>query len=187
MSIETASSSISLWPLAVLVFLIVLVAIWQRTRNWTYCGICAGFGIYCLVAIHLLFFPIRIVEGMTLADSLRFGGINLIPLWFNFSELPQIVLLQILQNMLLTVPFGFGISLVLRRQPKHILGLALALGLSIELIQAGIGVLLGYFYRIVDVNDVLLNALGVLIGYGAWQVLKRIAQRTSQKYSLSST
>lgn len=59
---------------------------------------------------------------------------------------------------------------MLRRQAVSIVWIALAVGLSIELIQAGIGVLLGYFYRIVDVNDVLLNALGVLVGYGAFQV-----------------
>ena len=37
-------------------------------------------------------------------------------------------------------------------------------------LERTIGLLLGYPYRIIDINDAPLNALGVLIGYGLFRL-----------------
>ncbi len=44
---------------------------------------------------------------------------------------------------------------------------ALAVSLSIELAQLGVSLRVGFAYRVADVDDVILNSLGVLAGYTA--------------------
>ena len=53
-------------------------------------------------------------------------------------------------------------------------GLPFAVGFGIELSQLFINWILGYSYRVVDVTDALLNAVGVLIGYGFFRLFSRV-------------
>lgn len=48
--------------------------------------------------------------------------------------------------------------------------MAVAVGVGIETTQLILSVVLGGVYRSVDINDVLMNAIGVLIGYGFFRV-----------------
>jgi glycopeptide antibiotics resistance protein len=65
-------------------------------------------------------------------------------------------------NVAPLVPMGFLLPFVYRHMTwKESLVLALAVGVAIEVTQALLSV--GIF----DVDDVMLNALGVMIGYGA--------------------
>ena len=63
----------------------------------------------------------------------------------------------------------------LRRLPAATLVLA-ACSAAIELAQlvAGLAVA-GYLYRVVDVDDVILNVAGGLIGFGLWKAWERLA------------
>jgi len=79
------------------------------------------------------------------------------------------------------VPLGFGLNFISRVRTRDILWLSITIGLGIEAIQFVVSLVLGYPYRVVDINDALLNAIGVLIGYGffrafAWLYLT-ITQR----------
>jgi len=76
-----------------------------------------------------------------------------------------IVGLNIGGNILLLVPFGFLLPLIFSTSNwKKILFIAPLSGLSIELLQAYLHV--GIF----DIDDVILNGLGVVLGY--WVYLK---------------
>ncbi len=68
-------------------------------------------------------------------------------------------------NILLTIPFGFGIRFVLPVRTRQIRWIAPAVGLAAEGTQLVISLLIGYVYRQIDTKDVLMNALGVVIGY----------------------
>jgi glycopeptide antibiotics resistance protein len=50
----------------------------------------------------------------------------------------------------------------------------LAFGLIIEAVQLIIGLLLGYPYRVTDINDVIANALGVWLGFALFGLSTRI-------------
>jgi glycopeptide antibiotics resistance protein len=93
--------------------------------------------------------------------------VNLVP--FNYGHLfdlhLNVIFLEIFGNILLTVPFGFGIPFLARFKPKNFPWLAIGSGLAIETAQLGFCLLLGANYRTVDINDVLLNATGALLGY----------------------
>lgn len=173
MRIGVGDFEASLWPTASFVLIVCLVFLWCRKHSRFYLFCFLIFGIYLLFALDKVFFPIRVnsdyIEVISPAQFMR--SINLIPFNFNLNELANIVILQIFQNILLTVPFGFGVNFIVPVKAKHMLWLALAVGVGSETGQLIIGLLLRYPYRIIDVNDAMLNALGVLIGYGIFKAV----------------
>ena len=53
--------------------------------------------------------------------------------------------------------------------PRRMLWLALGVGLSTEAAQLAVSLLIGAGYHSIDINDTLLNAVGVMVGYGLYQ------------------
>jgi glycopeptide antibiotics resistance protein len=74
--------------------------------------------------------------------------------------------INLIGNLILLVPIGFLAPFVYRRMTgKTALMLGVAAGLAIEVLQTILHV--GIF----DIDDVILNALGVVVGYGVFVVL----------------
>jgi glycopeptide antibiotics resistance protein len=75
-----------------------------------------------------------------------------------------------LGNIAAFVPLGLLLPLAFKlRWPIVTVGLvALALSVGIELGQATISEWLGYAYRSTDIDDVILNVLGALVGATAF-------------------
>jgi len=170
--------------LAGLVFL-ALMSFRVRRRALVYRAGLALFCFYMMAVINVLFFPILVPENWL--DNLRWDeiafslantrGVNLIPFNYGrmFSDLsaglirPNIVIREIGGNILLTIPFGLGTAFLTRISGWRMIGLALGVGLALEGIQL-VFMLIGVGYpHSVDVNDILLNGLGVMIGYGLYQ------------------
>jgi glycopeptide antibiotics resistance protein len=78
---------------------------------------------------------------------------------------------QIVGNLLLFLPLGiYGPILTPRlRSLPAILLIGAGLSALIELGQLVVATLYGFPVRVADVDDVLLNALGVLVGYLLWR------------------
>ena len=94
-------------------------------------------------------------------------SINLIPFDSRFCD-PRILPLcirNLYENILLTIPFGFGINFIARIKSKNIFWLAIAVGFTFEFIQLIISLIIRNSFRVVDINDAMLNATGVLLGY----------------------
>jgi glycopeptide antibiotics resistance protein len=75
-------------------------------------------------------------------------------------------------NVLVLVPFGLLLpfaSLGLGRFRRMLLA-GLAFSVAIELAQLAISVGMGYTYRVSDIDDVILNLAGVLLGYAAYRL-----------------
>ncbi|MFN8372047.1 MAG: VanZ family protein [Anaerolineae bacterium] len=179
MEVVFGSSTLRLWVAAVIILGAGLALAWRRTHNFAYVLCCLVFGIYVLFALNEALFPIRIDTSYVAAPEQFLWSMNVIPFRFNFSELANIVVLQIFQNILLTMPFGFGISFIVPIKQRQVFMIAPVIGLGIEAVQLSISLLLRYPYRIIDINDALLNALGVVVGYGlfrafAWLLLKSV-------------
>ena len=146
------------------------------------------FSVYILKALDLAFFPLQL--NGTYVDAMRSvpirSFINLIPFYFGQQHIfDDRDLIQFAQNILLTIPFGFGILFVSHLRPKDFLWLPFTVGFGIEAAQLIISLILRYPYRVIDINDTLLNAAGVLVGYAlfrifAW-VFVRITRRLKHK------
>jgi glycopeptide antibiotics resistance protein len=136
---------------------------------------------YFLVVIGLTIFPIPYfgdLSGLKASDqiSLVFSRINWVP-FYNWSwHSGKSQLFEIVDNILLTIPYGFLINFYANLNWKRILLISLASGLAIETSQFIMSLFFGP-YRTVDINDVILNAIGSLIGSlifitGVWIVHK---------------
>ena len=134
----------------------------------------------------LLFFPIPIERDWSTAlskDQLEMilEKINLAPLYFlDFGNL-QVTLRwffrDLFLNIAMTIPLGMGIAYFIKPGLVKALLLALLSGLATEGVQLLLILISGVNYRSVDINDVIANTCGVLIGYGFYWVIKKIFQK----------
>ena len=76
--------------------------------------------------------------------------------------------------MVTLVPFGFLLPFAaphIAPWPRIAVA-ALAFPVAIELAQLAVSLLLGYSYRVTEVDDVLLNFAGVLLGFTLYVALR---------------
>lgn len=177
--------SFDFFPVPFFVGLIVLaLAVTRSRRGWLDRLGLALFGLYLMAAAAVILFPIIVPENwpaqITWENFLNdLNHVNLVPFRFGslFDANPVIVIQQLAGNILLTIPFGFFICLLYRLDRKRVLYCAFGAGLALEGMQFVLQ-LLQLSYRSVDINDVILNALGVLIGAGAYSALQWMVQQT---------
>jgi glycopeptide antibiotics resistance protein len=182
MDVHFYNNDMNLLPLAWIILAAALVIIWFRTRNLWHLFFAAIFGVYLLFAIAVTFFPMwqTTQTATSLKAMLRNRNINLVPFYYPYSVIPEFIWLRIFQNTLLTVPFGFGVSFVVRLKPRHFLWLVPAIGFGIGLTQFILMVLV-LVTRIIDIDDVILNSLGVLIGYLLFRIFAWLYLRITHR------
>lgn len=172
------------------ILVVVLGILRKRKFKPAYLFFFSIFWIYGLVLVGAILFPMPIgdIAGQGAgrqSAAYILSRVNLVP--FNYSRMIKlargfVIWREIVANILMTMPFGFGISFVARVRARQVPWLALALGFGIESVQLGACLLFGLSYRGVDISDALMNAIGVLCGYGCflmfcWVVRKSKAQR----------
>lgn len=154
----------------------------QKNHTSLYFLCITAFVFYLTGVAYLTLFPIRATwdGGWRTPAPVILSRINFIPLNFGglFELHPNIAIRELGGNILLTIPYGFGLPLLMRSKPRNFPLLALVPGLAIESGQLIISLIIGGAYRSVDINDVLLNTTGAFIGYGiycgaAWLTRKR--------------
>lgn len=179
MRVQVGEVASDLWQFSAIAlaigFAVLLVVFWWCKRSLSYLLCLTVFSFYLLLALDKIFFPLQVsgyyVDFMRQQPFLYF--VNLIPFYFGPYGTLESAFSTLMLNVLLTMPFGFGINFLARIRAKAFLWIAPAVGLSIEGMQLFIS-LLGYAYRIIDINDVLMNALGVWIGYGLFRLFARL-------------
>jgi glycopeptide antibiotics resistance protein len=180
MEVGISEFSIDLFPFLFIVLLVLLAFLKYHKHSLSYLICVFIFGTYLLYALSKVFFPIAISG--TMAQDWRahhahwshWGPyLNLRPFPFSgprYSQDASAYLHTLILNVLLTVPFGFGIHFIRRVRTRYILRLAIGVGLVIEGTQLLISLLLRYPYRVIDINDILMNMLGVLLGFGLFRL-----------------
>src|SRR5258706_4037002 len=149
-----------------IVLFIILTVLWKQKRSFAYMFFFSVFWIYLMGVFSVVVFPFPIGVGNPNFKP----SINLIPLHFGDCSFVMLCIRNIYENVLLTMPFGFGISFIARIKSQNILWLALAVGFSFEITQLVISLIFKSAFRSVDINDVILNAIGVLLGYGVFRI-----------------
>lgn len=165
----------TIMPLMALVLAGLLVHM-RRTQHRTigYLVCFSVFYVYLLFVLEYTIFPLRLFDSMYTEFMLETGvtwrrGIQLVP--FRGMSLEYLRSIQGFGNVLLAVPFGFGLPFITRTTLRSMTWMGLAFPISIETAQFLLGVAYGYSVRIVDINDVLLNFVGVLLGLGLFRAL----------------
>jgi glycopeptide antibiotics resistance protein len=131
------------------------------------------FAIYLVGVAHFVLLPLTYDP----AAAREFGPIDvgrLIELRpFFLSGASVMPASQAWLNILLTVPFGFGLPFVFNVRGRDILLVGVLFSVGIEVAQLLADALyLALPTWSVDINDVFLNSLGVVVGYAAFQLAR---------------
>lgn len=173
-------------PIPIILAALPFVLCALRRRGWKFLLTFAAFWVYLLALVDAVLFPMFPPEpgvGFTFTSRweqfshlYHYHGLNLVPFYFgNCWELPHLCRIGIIENILMTVPFGVLYPLLHPIPVRRIPLLALLVGFCTELSQLLTMLLIGSNYRSVDINDTIFNALGVIFGVG----LLRLGQRIS--------
>ena len=121
------------------------------------------FGIYILCLFQVV----------TFQDDTSWASNNFIPFKeiFRYRIASRLFFKNVLGNMIMFLPFGLFTGYYLRSDKYHLpLLLTVIASLSIELVQLSIG-------RVFDVDDIILNILGGLLGYFIYWILKKLSMK----------
>lgn len=174
MDIDFNGSSINIWPIAIVLLVSLVIFLKIKNHNSSYLFWVTLFSLYILLLIDRTLFPIRIYEEGIINSPDFISRLNLIPFYFGRSTNTGLIAFQIVGNIILTIPFGFGLSLITTVRAKSFLWIPFVVGIGIELSQLLVSFAIGRLYRVIDINDVILNALGVIIGYVLFRIVSWI-------------
>jgi glycopeptide antibiotics resistance protein len=162
---------------------VLIALLWSgRARDrWWRVVVRVALAVYLAVLLGLVFFPLpspsaQVSELYAQLAPWPTGWVNLMPfdtIWPALQlgpDWPQFWIL--LGNVAAFVPLGVFIGCVWpeRRSWRRAFLICLAATVSIELVQLGVSLLLGYPYRVADIDDVIVNVFGGLLGFAAFVV-----------------
>ena len=154
----------------------IIVWIRQKRINWKREAVLLLMYINLAVIIRFTFFPMSRVNGsvqpLVYDASTAFPfRVNLIPLvhLFNYGTRRDL-LLNVIGNVAMFIPSGIVLPIIFKKLNSFwkVIAAGAMLSLCIEIIQ------LPFSVRASDVDDLILNALGVAIGYGIYAAVKHL-------------
>ncbi|MBS3957496.1 MAG: VanZ family protein [Clostridiales bacterium] len=141
---------------------------------------------YVLFAIDMSLLPVRfdaVMREMYLSSWPYWQqSVNFVPLRTVVAQLsadaPPTAVFQLFGNLALLIPLGVLAPLVIPRlrNLRAFLAFALSVAVGIELLQLLQKVaLIGW--RSIDIDDVILNTAGALLGFGVWRLVAVVRSR----------
>lgn len=121
-----------------------------------------AFMIYIISLFHVVTF-----------QDVSWSTSNFIPFkeMFRYQLFSNLFFKNVVGNMIMFLPYGFFISYFLKiNKAKVVLVLSVIASLTIEITQLIIG-------RVFDVDDILLNVVGAIIGYFIYRIFHNIKDK----------
>lgn len=182
MTIDFDSSTVLIF--AVLYFGIVAFLRLKQKRVWVYLFFFTLFFIYLIEVLRYTQFPIYLSKYMREAI-----GQNV---WKNMNLIPLITLEYTsfktsLLNIALFIPFGFGLPFISRHRMGKIVAIGILFSVILETLQLVIALGVGFTFRVVDINDVIFNTVGVIIGYILFVIFVHMFRFTLDKWSIKQS
>ncbi|MEC3618680.1 VanZ family protein [Bacillus subtilis] len=149
-----------------------------------------------LISVTLFPIPIDAVLIKDIKDDTYIpfvSGNNFIPFYFLLDiyheGLQYYVIRSIGGNLILLLPVGLLFPLLFAKlnNVKRILLTGFFISLFIELIQLTFSVYIRTIYRSFDVDDLILNTLGTLIGYWFFYILRMLYEKLSYRIKNNSS
>ena len=145
--------------------------LWQREAQLLLVYICI------IVVARFTFFPFSMIEGRV--QPLLFDAAQIFPPRVNFIPLVNLfdyeifseALINFIGNTAMFIPLGIVWPSVFKKLNNHgkVIAAGVGFSLCIEILQ------LPFFDRVTDVDDLILNSLGFITGYGIYLLVKEIA------------
>ncbi len=158
------------------IWLIIRITIWIRQKqiDWKREAVLFLMYINLAVILRFTFFPMSKVDGriqplvFDIATAFPFR-VNLLPLVNLFDyDSKRDLLLNVIGNAAMFVPSGIVLPIVYKRLNTFwkVLLAGIGVSLCIEIIQ------LPFSVRATDIDDLILNTVGVIVGYGIYTLIQ---------------
>ena len=159
------------------IWLFVRICVWikQRRLDWKREAILLLMYINLAVIIRFVFFPRALVAGHV--QPLVFEAADVLPLRINLIPLVHLfdygsvrdMLWNVAGNTAMFIPSGIILPIVYRKLNSFgkIIAAGALISLCIEFLQ------LPFASRASDIDDLILNTLGVAAGYGIYMIFRR--------------
>lgn len=170
--------------LTIIIFFTIYVPIfcilrWKMKKSNSYLIISTILYIYLCGVLSYTQFPILISNNI---DYDVMKNVNYIPiLTLSASDIKTSLL-----NVVLTIPFGFLVSILKKQSAKTIAGYGVLFGIIVEGIQFIVGRFIGFNMRVIDINDIIFNFIGVYIGFISYRICRNIFVKIMKVYSIES-
>ena len=160
------------------IWLLARAAVWIRQRNidWKREAVFALMYINLAVIIRFVFFPRDLVNGriqpLVFETAAVFPlHINLVPLvhLFDYGSVRDIIW-NVAGNAAMFIPSGIVLPIVYRQLNSFwkVTAAGALISLCVEILQ------LPFPSRASDIDDLIVNTIGVAVGYGIYAAVKRI-------------
>ena len=160
------------------IWIIIRFAIWIKKKHidWKREVVLLLMYINLAVIIRFVFFPMSKLDGQVqplifdIATAFPFR-VNLFPLvnLFDYDN-KRDLLLNVIGNVAMFIPSGIVLPIIYKRLDTFVKVLLAGGGISlcIEIIQ------LPFSVRATDIDDLILNTVGVIVGYGIYALIRYI-------------
>ncbi|MGE5351283.1 MAG: VanZ family protein [Ignavibacteriales bacterium] len=135
---------------------------------------------YTLFQFQSLLLLKHFVPGLMLNGLSAEKSLNLIPLATLRLEDVKTSLL----NVLLMMPFGFGLPFITSFSMKRVVAAGSLFSIVIEFLQLITGFMANTTFRVADINDVIFNTAGVAIGSMMFIAFVRICRSASSNWAM---
>ena len=149
---------------------------WKREAQLLLVYVCI------LVIVRITFFPFAKIDGKV--APLIFESAKAFPFRINWKpfvnlfdyEVRSAVLVNIIGNTLMFVPVGIVWPSVFKKlnNPLKVIGAGIGFSLCIEIVQ------LPFEVRVSDVDDLILNSVGYIIGYLIYLFAKNVKRKNKK-------
>ena len=158
------------------IWLVIRSVVWAKQKHidWKREAVLLLMYINLAVIIRFTFFPMAKVDGRVqplifdIATAFPFR-VNLLPL-VNLLDYDSMrdLLLNVIGNVAMFIPSGIVLPIVYKRLDTFVKVLLAGGGISlcIEIIQ------LPFRVRATDIDDFILNTIGVIVGYGIYALIR---------------
>ena len=166
-----------------LLWIMIRAAVCCKTKNFNWKREAQLILVYiCIVVVaRFTFFPFSKVDGKVqplIFDSANWMNfrINLLPMVYLLDyEIRREALINVIGNTAMFIPLGIVWPVCFKQLNSHRKVIAAGVGTSllIEILQ------LPFYDRVSDIDDLILNSLGFLIGYGIYLLVKKSKKKAT--------
>ncbi|NVP17652.1 VanZ family protein [Candidatus Gracilibacteria bacterium] len=169
-----------LYIISIPIYIILLVIFLIKRSKLKNILIYTIFYIYITSLLAVTLFPIPIAGlkeiSTYITDTNNFIPFNSILDILLNKNLPLIIKSkQVIGNIIIFIPLGFLIPFIWKNKSnfKKTLSIGIFGTLFIETTQFIISIILGFNYKVTDIDDIILNTLGFIIGFCIFRLFKK--------------
>lgn len=166
-----------------ILFLPIAAFLYKQRHYGTVRIIFSGvFYAYVVTILDKTMFPIFLDDGVrnSIGNNV-WSHVNLIPI----VKITSNEIRTSIYNVLLFIPLGYLLPLVMEKCGyRNVMAIGLVVSVIIECMQLLIALVVGFTFRYMDVNDVMFNVIGTIVGYMVFLVFAVFYRWWSKKARL---